>query len=211
MPMRSFPMAIGAPLVGGFLPPPEGTPEGDFFRWLTARRGAVEDVMSCLWHRWTPIACFVEVNFEHPEFGPAGAIVMTVGEAPRPATYQRARRIMAIPLVELRDYITAWEAGEALVIPTDTMPEPLRRRYAASPIRWSLNVPLHYEGCWVGLIGAGLRETPSPTMVRAFQASAVLIMSESLADRALAGFRALVATARALTAISPKMPALATD
>lgn len=197
-----FPI-IGAPLVSGFEAPPEDTPGGDFYRWMQRRRGSVQDIMTCLWHRWTPVGCFVEVNFQHREFGPAGAIVMTVGSPPDKASCHRVRRVMAIPLAELASYLPSWSRGETLSIETDTMPDPLRRRYSLSPIRWSLNVPIHFDGSWVGLIGAGLAHQPAREMVEAFEASARLIVNESIADRAMSGFRALVATsARSLTKLS---------
>lgn len=149
--------------------------------------------------RWLPLASFVEVNFVHPEVGPAGALVMTDTTIDPLPLRRRAERLRVIPLRELADYVPRWVQGNTVLVSVDDMPEDLARRYAATPFRWSLNVPIRVEATWVGLVGAVADEEGFPRRaVVGFEAFAEVLMREFAADSALCSFRRSMAHGRRL-------------
>lgn len=143
-----------------------------------------------LTERWLLLASFVEINFLHPDVGPAGSVVLTVSTFDPLSMRRRAERLTVIPFRELGRYIPRWEAGETVLVSVDEMPEELARRYATTPIRWSLNVPIRVDGSWVGLVGAvtDARGFDART-VAGFEALARVLMAEFAADGALCRFR----------------------
>lgn len=144
---------VGAPVLEAF-PPASDTPAGRFFEWIEAGGRTIEALLGRVVETLDPLSCFVEVNFDHPEIGPAGAVVMTTTTIDLEPLRRRALRSMVIPFEELGPYVPQWERGETVLVSVSQMPERLARRYAATPMVWSLNVPLHIEGTWVGLVGA---------------------------------------------------------
>ena len=144
---------VGAPVLDAF-PPPSDSPAGRFLRWLETGGRFVEEMLGRVVETLDPLGCFVEVNFDHPEMGPAGAVVMITTTIDIAPLRRRAMRAMVIPLEELGPYVPQWESGETVLVSVSQMPERLARRYTATPMVWSLNVPLHIEGSWVGLVGA---------------------------------------------------------
>lgn len=156
---------VGAPVLDAF-PPPSDTPAGRFFDWIQTGGRIVEGLLGRVVESLDPLSCFVEVNFDHPELGPAGAVVMTTTTIDIAPLRRRALRSMVIPFEELGPYVPQWERGETVLVSVSQMPERLARRYTATPMVWSLNVPLHIEGSWVGLVGATTDE-------RGFSATAV--------------------------------------
>lgn len=186
------PTVVGAPLLDLFDPPADTGP-GRFHTWLATHQVRMEALLTRLMDRWRPQGCFIEVNFEHPDSGPAGAIVLTAGGFDVSSSPQRVKRVMAIPMAELTPYIHRWERGETVLLEVAAMPEPLVRRYAALPVVWSLNVPVHLEREWVGLIGATADETGfTREAVASFEAAAGMVMGEMAADLAWKEFRGTV-------------------
>lgn len=140
--------------------------------------------------RWQLLASYVEVNFMHPEVGPAGALALTHTTLDGSAMRRRAERLTAIPFRELAPYLRRWERGETVNVAVDDMPDELARRFAATPIHWSLNVPIRAEGTWVGLVGAvNDGRGFGGRVVAAFEALAEVLMREFTADSALCRFQ----------------------
>lgn len=182
---------VGAPVVEAFVPV-EGTPPAQFYRWLDLRRDRVRGMLDLLTRRWLPLACFVEINFLHPEVGPAGSLVLATSTFDPLSMKRRVARLQVIPFRELRQYIARWEAGETVLVSVDEMPEDLARRYATTPIRWSLNVPIRVDGHWVGLVGAATDERGFDRQaIAGFEALAQVLMADFAADAALYRFRRL--------------------
>lgn len=183
---------VGAPLVEAVAPPP-GTPAGRFHAWLERNRASVGEVLVLLTERWRPYGSFVEVNFIDPDVGPAGAIVMNTETIDVSGARQRLRRVMVIPFAELELYLPTWREGGTVLTRVEDMPERLARRYAATAMRWSLNVPIRIEGEWVGLIGAATGSAGfSSEAVASFEASARLLIRDYAADDAWRRFRETV-------------------
>lgn len=184
---------VGAPVLEAF-PPPAGSPAGLFHHWLALRQTTIEELLGRLTEKWTPLGCFVEVNFIHPEMGPAGAVVMTTQTIDTNPLRRRVARVMVIPFDELGAYLPLWEKGQTVLVSVDDMPPALVRRYAPTPVKWSLNVPIHVEGEWVGLVGAIAAESGFTTAaVTSFQALAQVLMHDFAADSAWSAFRGTVA------------------
>jgi hypothetical protein len=183
---------VGAPVLEP-LPPAPNTPAGRFYRWLEAEELLVTTLLESMTARWRPLSCFVEVNFEHPELGPAGAVVLTAVTIDVNPLKRRARRAMVIPFLEMAPYLPRWERGETILVSVPEMPEPLARRYAATPLVWSLNVPVHVEGTWVGLVGATADDRGfSETAITAFEALARVLMRDFTAYEAWSNFHQAV-------------------
>lgn len=180
---------VGAPVLEA-VPPPIDTPAGRFQRWLGLNHAMAEEMLDRMAERWDPLGCFLEVNFDHPDIGPAGAIVMMSVNIDIKPLRRRAERVMVIPFGELGPYLGAWERGETILVSVGEMPEPLARRYATTPVEWSLNVPIAVEGTWVGLVGATTDDEMSPRVVAGFEALAGLLMRRYAADAAWEHFQA---------------------
>lgn len=181
--------SVGAPVVEAFMPV-KGTPPARFYRWLELRRDQVEEMLECLTRRWRLLASFVEINFFHPEVGPAGSLVLASSTLDPLSMRRRKARLQVIPFREMRQYVPRWEAGETVVVSVDDMPEELARRYAATPIRWSLNVPVRVEDQWVGLVGAATDARGfEGRAIAGFEALAKVLMADFAADSALYRFR----------------------
>lgn len=184
---------MGAPVLEAF-PPPAGSPAGMFHQWLERRRDVVGSLLGRLTEKWNPLGCFVEVNFTHPEMGPAGAVVMTTQTIDTNPLRRRVARVMVIPFDELRAYLPSWERGATVLLSVDDMPPPLARRYAPTPVKWSLNVPIHVEGEWVGLVGAIADESGfTAAAVSSFEGLARVLMRDFAADSAWSVFRETIA------------------
>lgn len=181
--------SVGAPVVEPLLPP-KGTPPAHFYRWLELRREQVQEMLELLTQRWLLLASFVEINFFHPDVGPAGSLVLTSSTFDPLSMRRRGARLQVIPFRELCQYIPRWEAGETVLVSVEDMPEELARRYATTPIRWSLNVPIRVEDHWVGLVGAvtDARGFDGRT-IAGFRALAQVVMADFAADAALYRFR----------------------
>jgi hypothetical protein len=175
---------VGAPVVEA-LSPREGTTAARFHEWITRHQLSIQDMLERLTARWAPLASFVEANFLHPEFGPAGALVLATSTFDVVPIRRRVERLRVIPFGELADYIPLWEEGRTVAVAVRDMPDPLARRYATTPIRWSLNVPVQMEGTWVGLVGAATDERGfTGQTVAGFEAMARVLMLEFAADAA---------------------------
>lgn len=182
---------VGAPVVQAHVPV-EGTTSARFQRWLGTRDASVRAMLEALTGRWALLASFVEVNFLHPEVGPAGALVMTASSLDPMYMRSRGARLRVIPFRELAPYLARWERGETVEVAVDDMPEDLARRYATTPIHWSLNVPVRLDGDWVGLVGAVTGESGfGRRVVSAFEALAEVLVLDFAADSALSRFRSL--------------------
>lgn len=180
---------VGSPVLEAFEPVLD-TPAGRFHGWVQLNKEHLADLLAVLTERWNPLSSFVEVNFTHPDAGPAGAIQLTASTVDAAPVQIRARKIRVIPFSELEPYIPRWQAGQTVLVRVDDMPDDLRRRYAATPIEWSLNVPILAEGVWVGLIGgvAG-PDGFSHRAVESYEGGAKLVMGEFESDMALLEFR----------------------
>lgn len=188
MPSARLPR-VGAPVVQAYSPLP-GTAAASFYEWLQSRRRPVLDMLELLTRRWEPLASFVEVNFLHPEFGPSGALVLTVSNLDDDRIKRRVERLRVIPQREMVDFTRRWEKGETVAVAVADMPEVLARRYATTPIRWSLNVPVRAEGSWVGLVGAATGDRGFvPRAVAGYEAMGEVLMLEYAADQAWHRFR----------------------
>lgn len=180
---------VGAPLITP-TPPDRSAPEGRFDAWLGHRHEFVVDLLDRLSTRWNPYGSFIEIHFDDEEWGRCGAVVTVVGRADSTGRRARERLIFAIPLSEMTPLLPRWENGDTVLIHVDDMPEPLARRYHATRIHWSLDVPVFIEGEWVGLVGAATgRRGVSPEMEASYESSARLLMSEYAADAAFDRFR----------------------
>lgn len=189
---------VGAPLLEAFAPHPE-TAAGRFDAWLMDHSPFGGHLLSALSARWRPLGCFIEVNFIHPELGPAGAVVLTEQAVDMLALRRRFQRMAVIPFGELSAFVPRWIAGETVITRVGEMEEPLRRRYAATGIEWSLNVPIHVEEEWAGVIGAVQDSRGfSPPMVASFEAAGQLVAKEFAADRAWKGFQVVKGAAPVL-------------
>lgn len=181
--------SVGAPVVEAVLPL-QGTHPARFYRWLQLRRDQVREMLDCPTRRWQLLASFVEVNFVHPEVGPAGSLVLTSSTLDPRTMRRRGARLKVIPFRELQPYIPRWEAGETVVVSVGDMPEELARRYATTPIRWSLNVPVRVDDQWVGLVGAATDARGfDQRVISSFEALAQVLMADFAADSALYRFR----------------------
>lgn len=170
--------------------PVQGSAAARFQEWLEMRRYRVQDMLERLTRRWLPLASFVEVNFVHPEVGPAGALVATATTIDPGPLRHRAERLRVIPFRELAPYLPRWERGDTVLVSVDEMPPDLARRYAATPFRWSLNVPVRVEDTWVGLVGAvGDERRLSRPAISSFEAMAEVLMRDFAADTAWCSFR----------------------
>lgn len=174
--------------------PPRGTPASRFHRWILIRESRIQEMLESLTTRWRLFGVFVEINFLHPRVGPAGALILTSSIADTTAMRRRVQRLRVIPFRELDEYIPRWESGETVEVSVDHMPEDLARRYATTPIRWSLNVPILVEETWVGMVGAVTERTGfDRRTVAGFEAMAEVLMLDFAADAAWCGFRRLTA------------------
>ena len=188
--MEERPVQVGAPTLT-YHPPRSGTAEGCFDRWVTRRRDFVEGVLANLTDRWAPLASFIVINFDHPEFGPAGAMVVfdpTVDMRPRQA---RLKRVNVIPMAELAEYVPKWKIGETVLTRLQDMSATLQKRYTGSLMRWSLNVPIFAGSRWIGVIGAAAgAEGMTDRAVASFETAAELLEKEFSADSAWERFSA---------------------
>ena len=180
---------VGAPRLEAYAPP-SGTIAASFQEWVEGQRVTVLDVLERAVARWQPLALSVVINFVHPVVGPAGAIVVQHVRGDPRRLRRRADRLVVIPFVELTPYLTIWKDGGSVVTHVDEMPDALARRYAATPIRWSANHPLHVEGHWVGLVGAATGERGFSTeALDGFAALGRLLTADFEAYRAWRHFR----------------------
>lgn len=179
---------VGAPLIEGFAPL-EGTPAARFGVWLPDNEARIHRTLHDLTMRWNLIGSFVVVRFLHPTRGPAGAIALSATTLDTAALHHRLKRVTVIPLTDLGPYVPRWERGETVVVEVSDMPSDLARRYAATPVRWSANVPVMNEGKWVGIVGAvaGVEGFPART-VAALEALGEWMQWEFEADTAWAEF-----------------------
>lgn len=181
---------VGAPVLEAFAPL-SGTEAARFYDWLMSNEPRIGQMLDRLTQRWRPLGSFIEINFMHPETGPAGALVMTRSTIDVGAMRRRLERLMVIPLRELAEYLPSWERGVTVVVAVEAMPDPLARRYAATPVRWSVNVPIIVDGSWVGVVGAvGGEEGFEAESVAGFEAMAKVLMCEFAADEAWTAFQA---------------------
>lgn len=181
--------ALGAPRVDGFAPLP-GSGAGRFHDWLAENWPTAEERLGRIVHRWQPLAGFIEVNFFHPQHGPSGALVLTISTVDVSRSVQRLARLEVIPHREVEPYVPKWRRGETVLVHVDDMPHDLSRRYVATRVRWSLNVPVMAEQEWVGLVGAVASEPGfEPGAIEAFEALARLFTAELAADTAWKSFR----------------------
>lgn len=179
---------VGAPVVEAF-DPLRGTPAATFHQWLDFRRLRVEEMLYRLTERWQPLAAFVEVNFMHPVVGPAGFLALATSTIDTVPLRERLARVTVIPFSELVPFVRRWEAGESVLVDVEHMPEKLARRYAATPIVWSLNVPVIVDGVWVALVGAANGPAGfGEQAVAGFEAMAEVIAREFTADEAWRSF-----------------------
>ncbi len=145
--------AVGAPRVEVFAPL-RGSSSSQFFEWLEGNWSTAEDRLARLVAKWRPLAGFIEVNFFHPTHGPSGALVLLVTTVDVTRRVERVARLEVIPHREVEPYVPEWRRGETVLVHVEDMPADLRRRYATTRVRWSLNAPVMAGGEWVGLVGA---------------------------------------------------------
>lgn len=189
---------VGAPVVQAF-PPLPGTPSAHFHEWISRNDDRIRSMLQLLSDRWRPAATFLEINFMHPELGPAGALVLTTRTFDTAMMRRRAERLMVIPHRDLAEYVPRWEKGETVLVGTHEMPDALARRYLTTPLRWSLNVPVCLDGHWVGLVGAATTEEGFvPAAIGGFEAMATVLKCEFAADRAWEDYRRELADNRLL-------------
>lgn len=187
MPATRLPR-VGAPVVKAYSPR-QGTASAALHAWLVSHQEVVQELLDQVTTRWRPLASFVEMNFEHPEYGPSGALVLTSTLLDTRPIRRRADRLRVIPHREVAEYLPVWERGITVEVAVKDMPEDLGRRYSTTPIHWSLNVPLHVNGSWVGLVGAATDERGfERRAVASYQALAKVLMSEFEADVARSSF-----------------------
>lgn len=180
---------VGAPRVFPYDPLP-GTASARFHDWVRVRRSRIRQLLDRLTDRFSLLGSFVEINFMHPEFGPSGALVLAVPGFDVSPLQRRVDRLMVIPLREMAEYLPQWWLGETVVASVEQMPSELARRYANTPIEWSLNVPLQVEGQWIGTLGGVAAVNGfDQTSIGAFEAGAEVLMLEYSADTTLWQFR----------------------
>lgn len=183
-----MPERMGAPTLR-YHPSPAATAEGSFDRWVRHRNDFVEMILASLTDRWKPLASFLVVNFEHPEYGPAGAMIgfdPTVDVSNRIA---RLKRVSVIPMSDLSDYTASWRQGQTVLVRKDDMAPSLQARYIGSLMRWSLNVPIFAGSEWVGLVGAAADDSGlCKRAVSSFETAAQLLGKEFAADSAWEDF-----------------------
>ena len=172
---------VGAPVLTP-RPPSPGTPGDRFNNWLGRRHVFIGALLERLSYRWGPVGSFIELHFHDEYWGMCGALVSLVPAAGA-GRDARLRRVSAIPFSEMVPFVPRWRAGETVLVHVDEMPAPLARRYHATQVRWSLNIPLVVEEEWVGLIGAGIGDRDVPDeLVASYESSARVLVSEYEAD-----------------------------
>lgn len=170
-------------------PPDITSAEGGFDDWINRRRDYVGAVLSHLTDRWTPLASFIVVNFEHPEWGLTGAMVAFDPTIDMTRRQARLKRVSVIPMSELDEYVPAWHRGETVLVRRQDMSAHLQTRYNSTQMHWSLNVPVFTGEHWVGLIGAAADESGfSDRAVASFEMAAGLLTKEFTADTAWGEF-----------------------
>lgn len=200
---RSSLPRVGAPLVQAHLPL-QGTPSARLQRWVQYHEERVRGMLERLTLRWELLASFVEINFLHPEVGPAGALYLVSSRMDGRMMKRRAARLLVIPHRELAPYLPCWQRGETVVVPVEDMPDELARRYDATPIHWSLNTPLMIEGQWAGLVGgAAGAEGFGRRSVAAFEALAQVMILGFEADSALCRFKSMTAPGKRFLQLLP--------
>ncbi|HEX2154532.1 MAG TPA: hypothetical protein VHL52_11205 [Acidimicrobiia bacterium] len=189
---------VGAPVVEAF-PPLPGTASARFHEWVLLNDAPIKQMLRLLTDRWQPAATFLEINFMHPDLGPAGALVLTTHTIDVTMMRRRAERLVVIPHRELGEILTRLERGETVVVGTHEMPDPLARRYLATPFEWSLNVPVCVDGSWVASVGAVATEVGfSHPAIAGFEAMAGLLRCDFAADQAWEEFSRLTVNNRLL-------------
>lgn len=180
--------AVGAPRLS-FEPPPPTSAAGRFLAWLEANRSAAEGMVRRLRHQHRLPTGFVAVNFSHRELGSAGSAVVAVLDPELIIPSERFARLMSIPYAEFGDAAVRWRSGELVLVGFEAMSPALQLRFAPTPLRWSLNVPLHVAEQWVGIVGANsISSPPSELAVRGFGALAETLAAEFEASRAHSRF-----------------------
>lgn len=175
---------VGAPLLQPY-PPALDSAAGRFDHWVEGRSQQIADIMQTLTFRWSPLAAFLVVLFDHPDDGPCGALMMTTSTVDLTHKRERLRRLSVIPLRELTPYVDRWQRGGTVVASVSDMPENLSRRYLATQVEWSLNIPIRCEGEWVGIIGATAdREGFEDGAITSFEAAGMLLEWEYAAQSA---------------------------
>ena len=180
---------VGAPALTPRAPDPD-SPGGRFNAWLGHRQTFVEDLLERLTHRWGPIASFIELHFQDPHWGMCGALANLMKTVDTTGREARERLVTAIPFSEMVPFVPRWRNGETVLVNVDDMPAALARRYHATRVRWSLNVPVTVEGEWVGLAGAAADDSGvSDEMVASYESSAQVLAREYDADTQWQRFR----------------------
>lgn len=180
---------IGAPLVEP-LPPVPGSVAERFLTWVESSSALLQTVERRLVNRFGLDLAFCSINFEHPEYGPAGRVVDLVVSAetdvrfPHEERHRRRAQVMTIPHSAMGEFPARWERGETVLFEMREMGEELGRRFEATAVKWSLNVPLIVAGEWFGLLGvAGLSDDqPTEMVVSATEAGAATVVASFVAD-----------------------------
>lgn len=193
---ETAPPLVGAPLIERFAPL-AGTAPARFAAWLPDNAARITRYLEALTTRWDLVGAFVVVRFIHPTRGPAGAVAVSTTTLDTGALRHRLRRLTVIPLTDLTPFVPRWERGETTLVEVVDMPSELGRRYAATPVRWSLNVPVMSDGTWVGVVGAvNGADGVDPGAVRSFEALTAWLTREFEADTAWTEFMAATSTPR---------------
>lgn len=178
---------VGAPALTP-RPPDPASAGGRFNAWLGHRHTFVENLLEQLTTRWDPLGSFIELHFHDPNWGMCGALVSL--NADTTGQEVRERLVSAIPFSEMVPFIPVWRRGDTVLVHVDDMPSALARRYHATHVHWSLNVPIFVEEEWVGLIGAATgSDGVGDEMVASYESSAHLLSREYAADAEWQRFR----------------------
>lgn len=180
---------IGAPLVEP-LPPAPGSVADIFLGWVGRRRDFLQSIGRRLVARFGLDLAYCSINFDHPEYGPSARVVDLVlsdetdVRFPHEERHRRRAQVMTVPHSGMGDFPKRWRRGETVLMEMREMGEELGRRFEASPVKWSLTVPLISQGEWFGLFGvAGLSEDrPSHVVVAATEAGAATLIATMVAD-----------------------------
>lgn len=185
---------IGAPLVEP-LPPAPGSVAESFLDWVEGDRNFLQRVERRLIARFRLDVAFCSINFDHPEYGPSGRVVDLVlsdemdVRYPHEERHRRRAQVMTVPHSGMGEFPKRWERGETVLIQMREMGEELGRRFEATAVKWSLNVPIISHGEWFGLFGVAdlSEEAPSHIVVAATEAGAATVTASFEADLGEAG------------------------
>lgn len=180
---------IGAPLVEP-LPPVPGSMAERFLAWFEDGSQLLHTLERRLVDTLAVDIAFCSINFDHPEYGPAARTIDLVlssevdARYPHEERHRRRAQVMSIPHSAMGDFPARWERGETVRMEMREMGEELGRRFEASPVKWSLSVPLIGRGEWFGLFGVASlsEEPPSAALVQATEAGAATLTASFVAD-----------------------------